>query len=212
MRAVAYHISPRMDIETLIAAGKYGEAAAEARRLGDLGRAQQLYERIWDFKSAAEVARERGDRPELLRLLLDARDFTEAARVGESMHHAAAPEQERAADVYERRRMWAEAAALRERLGQLERARELFKKGQQPLEAARLDEQAGRVREAGIAYERFLADSPDAAEAARAHLALGRILAGFGRHDEAVRHLQKAVAAPEGVDPPALDRARRLAI
>jgi serine/threonine-protein kinase len=128
------------------------------------------------------------------------------------MHHAAAPEQERAADVYERRRMWAEAAALRERLGQLESARELYKKGQQPLEAARLDEQAGRVREAGIAYERFLADTPDAAEAARAHLALGRILAGFSRHDEAVRHLQKAIAAPEGIDAPTLDRARRLSI
>ncbi|HEX8952777.1 MAG TPA: hypothetical protein VF945_13070, partial [Polyangia bacterium] len=192
-----------MDIETLIALGKYGEAAAEARRHGDLGRAQQLYERIWDWKSAADVARERGDRPELLRLLVEARDFAEAARVGEALHHAAPPEQERAADVYERRRMWAEAAALRERLGQLERARELYKKGQQPLEAARLDEAAGRVREAGIAYERFLADAPDDHDAARAHLQLGRILAGFGRHDEAVRHLQKAIARAESfVAPP----------
>jgi eukaryotic-like serine/threonine-protein kinase len=217
-----------MDIETLIALGKYGEAAAEARRHGDLGRAQQLYERIWDWKSAADVARERGDQPDLLRLLLDARDFVEAARVGEAMHHAAEPEQLRAADVYERRRMWAEAGALRERLGQLGPARELFKKAQQPLEVARLDEAAGRVREAGIAYERFLADEPDAVEAARAHLALGRILSGFGRHDEAVRHLQRAIAkterfvaasSAEGVPPslppldaPTLQRARRLVI
>src|SRR5437588_666211 len=96
MRRFAYHISPAMDIETLIAAGKYGEAAAEARRLGDLARAQQLYERIWDWKSAAD--------------------------------------------------------------------------------------------------------------AARAHLALGRILAGFGRHDEAVRHLQKAIAKSESFVPtPATD-------
>ena len=217
-----------MDIETLIALGKYAEAAAEARRTGDLGRAQQLYERIWDWKGAADVARERGDRPELLRLLLEGRDFAEAARVGEALHHAAPPEQERGADIYERRRMWAEAAALRERLGQLERARELYKKGQQPLEAARLDEQAGRVREAGIAYERFLADAPDDHDAARAHLQLGRILAGFGRHDEAVRHLQKAIAKAESfvapppsegaapvsppLDPPTLARARRLCI
>src|SRR5437868_8486577 len=107
MRRFAYHISPRMDIETLIALGKYGEAAAEARRHGDLGRAQQLYERIWDFKNAADVARERGDKPDLLRLLLDARDFAESARIGEALQHAAAPEQERAADVYERRRMFA---------------------------------------------------------------------------------------------------------
>jgi eukaryotic-like serine/threonine-protein kinase len=210
MRRFAYHIFPAMDIETLIALGKYGEAAAEARRHGDLGRAQQLYERIWDFRAAADVARERGDKPDLLRLLLDARDFTEAARIGEALHAAAAPEQERSADVYERRRMWAEAAALRERLGQLERARELYKKAQQPLEAARLDEAAGRVREAGIAYERFLADEPNAAEAPRAHLQLGRILAGFGRHDEAVRHLQKAILPVDApLDPPTLARARR---
>src|SRR4051812_35752369 len=215
----------RMDIETLIALGKYGEAAAEARRLGDLGRAQQLYERIWDFRAAADVARERGDRPELLRLLLDAKDFAEAGRVGEAMHSAAPPEQERGADVYERRRMFAEAAALRERLGQLERARELYKKGQLPLDVARLDEAAGRVRDAGITLERFLADGPDVSEAARAQFALGRILAGFGRHDESVRNLQKAIAAAESfsavlgaasipppLDPPALARARRLLV
>ncbi len=220
-----------MDIETLVAQGKYGDAAAEARKTGDLERAQQLYERIWDWKNAADVARERGDKPELLRLLLDGRDFAEAARVGETLQHAAPPEQERAADVYERRRMWAEAAGLRERLGTLERARELYKKAQQPLEVARLDEAAGRTREAGIAYERFLADTPDDADAARAHLALGRILAGFGRHDEAVRHLQKAIAladrfvapspaaavdgnvpASPPLDAPALLRARRLTI
>jgi eukaryotic-like serine/threonine-protein kinase len=220
-----------MDIETLIALGKYADAAAEARRHGDLGRAQQLYERIWDWRNAAEVARERGDKPDLLRLLLDARDFAEAARVADALQAAASAEQERAADVYERRRMWAEAAALRERLGQLERARELYKKAQLPLEVARLDEQAGRTREAGIAYERFLAAEPEVIDAARAHLALGRILAGFGRHDEAARHLQKAIAAtetfvaapppsaePQGAPPAppldarALGRARRLLV
>ena len=112
-----------MDIEQLIANGKYAEAAAEAQRLGDLARAQQLYERIWDWRGAAAVARQRGDRPELLRLLLEARDFTEAAVVGESLHAGAAAEQARGAETYERRRMWAEAAALRERLGELEKAR-----------------------------------------------------------------------------------------
>ena len=194
-----------MDIETLIALGKYGEAAAEARRQGDLGRAQQLYERIWDFRAAADVARERGDKPELLRLLLDARDFGEASRLGEALHAAAAPEQERAADVYERRRMWAEAAALRERLGERERARELYKKAQLPLEVARVDEAAGRVRDAGIAYERFLSDEPSAAEAPRAHLQLGRILAGFGRHDEAARHLQQALDAVDAAAAPTIE-------
>src|SRR5262249_43707298 len=78
-RARAYHTLAAMDIETLIAQGKYAEAAAEARRTGDLVRAQQLYERIWDWRGAAAVARERNDRPELLRLLLEGREFAEAA-------------------------------------------------------------------------------------------------------------------------------------
>jgi tetratricopeptide (TPR) repeat protein len=206
-----------MDIEQLIASGKYADAAVEARRLGDLVRAQQLYERIWDWRAAAAVARERGDRPELLRLLLEARDFVEAARVGEALHGGAAVEQERGAETYERRRMWGEAAALRERLGQLEKARALYIQAQQSLEAARLDETLGRVREAGIAYEKLLASEPDSADAPRAHLALGRILAGFGRHDEAARHLQMALLTPPGGAPPVVDgaaatRAKRLLV
>ena len=40
--------------------------------------------------------------------------------------------------------------------------------------------------------------SPSSPTRARAHLALGRILAGFGRHDEAVRHLQRARRVPHG--------------
>jgi serine/threonine protein kinase len=182
-------------IDTLIAEGRYADAARELRRQGDLPRAQSLYEKIWDFGNAAEVARERGDRPDLLRLLLEARDFVESRRLGQALldpERAAPGEQARAVEVYERHRMWAEAAALREALGQLERARELYLKAQLPLEAARLDETLGRSREAGITYERFLVAEPDSPEAPRAHLHLGRLLAGFQRHEEAARHLQKA--------------------
>jgi eukaryotic-like serine/threonine-protein kinase len=183
-------------IDALIARGRYAEAAQELRRQGDLARAQALYEKIWDFKNAAEVARERGDRPDLLRLLLSAKDFVEAQKLGQQLldpERAAPGEQARAVEVYEKHRLWAEAAALREALGQLERARELYQKAQLPLEAARLDETLGRAREAGIAYERFLAAEPDSPEGPRAHLHLGRLLAGFQRHDEAAGHLQKAV-------------------
>jgi serine/threonine-protein kinase len=178
-------------VDELVRAGRYAEAAAALRTAGELSRAQALYEKIWDFRAAAECARERGDRPALLRLLLDAKEFAEAARVGQELLTAAPGEQARAAEVYERRRQWSEAAALREALGQLEEAHTLYKKAQQPLEAARLDETLGRVREAGILYERLLADEPGSPDAARAHLQLGRILAGFGRHDQAVRQLQK---------------------
>src|SRR6201999_4533474 len=52
-RAIAYHTLGAMDIDTLVAQGKYAEAAAEARRRGQLDRAQRLYERIWDWRAAA---------------------------------------------------------------------------------------------------------------------------------------------------------------
>jgi tetratricopeptide (TPR) repeat protein len=195
-------------IDRLISEGRYADAARELRRVGDLGRAQSLYEKIWDFRNAADVARERGDRPDLLRLLLEARDFAEARRLGQSLlDPAQAPpgEQARAVDVYERHRLWAEAAALREALGQLPRARELYLKAQLPLEAARLDETLGRAREAGITYEKFLAAEPESPEAPRAHLHLGRLLAGFQRHDDAARHLQRAARGEIAV----ADKARR---
>src|SRR5438094_692212 len=137
-------VQPPLDVEALVAAGRYAEAAGELRRAGQLERAQALYEKIWDFRAAAEVARERGDRPTLLRLLLDAKDTAEAARVGQALLTAPPGEQARAADVYERRRSWAEAAALRETLGQLVEARDLYARAQQPLEAARLEETLGR--------------------------------------------------------------------
>jgi serine/threonine-protein kinase len=189
------------EIDALIAAGRYAEAARDLRRSGQLERAQALYEKIWDFRSAAEVARERGDRPALLRLLIEAKDFVEARRLGQSLLDPAAAtagEQARAVEVYERHRLWAEAAALREALGERERARALYEKAQLPLEAARLDEALGRPREAGATYERFLTAEPESPEAPRVHLRLGRLLGGFQRHEAAVRHLQKAVARGDG--------------
>ncbi len=197
------------EIQALLEAGKHAEAAAALRAAGDLERAQDLYEKIWDFARAAEVARERGDRPALLRLLLDAKQIAEARQVGQALLSAAPGEQTRAAEVYERRRMFAEAGVLRESLGQLDTAHALYKKAQQPLEAARLDETLGRARDAGIIYERFLADEPNSPDSARARLALGRILLGFQRHEEATRHLQQAARA---ADAELAERARRLLV
>src|SRR4051812_28180780 len=93
---------------SLLSAGRHREAAHVFRQLGELARAQALYEKIWDFRSAAEVARERGDRPEALRLYLEAKDAGEAALLGHALAAAPPAEQRQAAEVYERRRMWAE--------------------------------------------------------------------------------------------------------
>jgi len=198
------------DVHELLQQGNYAEAAAELRRLGQLEQAQQLYERLWDWPKAAEVAQERGDRPALLRFLLEAKDPVAAARVGQALLAGVGgppgtpTELTRAADVYERHRMWGEAATVREGLGQLTEALTLYKKAQLPLEAARVEETLGRLREAGATLERFLGEEPDAPEAPRAHLELGRLLAGFGKHEEAARHLQRAIrTAAAQLAPPA---------
>ena len=189
----------RVDVEALIGAGKLAEAAAELRAKGDLERAQSLYEKLWDFRTAAEIARERGDRPDALRLLLEAGALAEAAELSDQLLGADRGEQRRAAELYERRRMWAEAAVLWEALGDLERAHALYQKGLRPFEAARLDEQRGRLREAGLLYEQVLATSTgdsSGADAAHAHSRIGALFIRFGRYEEAARHLQKTLAHP----------------
>jgi tetratricopeptide (TPR) repeat protein len=71
------------------------------------------------------------------------------------------------------------AAAAWERGGALERAAQCL-------------EDIGQVREAGLLLERHLETHPDDADAA---LRLGRIVGRFGRHDDAIALLQRAMAA-----------------
>ncbi len=197
------------DIAQLLASGQHQEAALAYFRRGRLREAQQIYERLWNFGAAAEMARARGDLPDQLRLLLEARELAAAAKVGAQLQAAAATEKARAAQIYEQRQMWPEAAVLKESLGELEAARALFVKGAQLLEAARLDEKLGRPRQAGQLYERFLHEQPLVAEAPRARLALARILTGFSKLDDAARQLQEALRAlvPDGAPPRSEDRA-----
>jgi serine/threonine-protein kinase len=208
------------EAETLLAAGKHGEAAAVFRQIGQLERAEAIYERIWDFASAAEVARERGDRPAAIRLLLDAKRPGDAARELAAMLHGVGgargepPELLRAAEVYEKRRHFAEAGQLREALGQLDEAAAAFERAQLFLDAARLQETLSRGREAGLLYEKVLTGEPAPPDAARAHLRLGALLTSFERPEDAVRHLQKAVGLGSQIDDSALlaEAQRRLAV
>ena len=185
------------EIKRLISSGKYAEAARACEDEGDLARAQALHERVWDFAAAARLAERRGDLPDLIRLLLDARDLPGAARAIAKLAGAPREECSRAATILERKRMLPEAARLREAIGELDVARDLFRAGGHPLDAGRLDEALGRPREAGAAYERFLVEEAGSPDAPRAEVALARLLGGFGRHEEAVRHFQRALAKLE---------------
>ena len=160
----------------------------------DLRAQKAQYERVWDFRAAAECARKLGDLPDAIRLLIDARAIDEAAQVAAQLTDV--KEVARAAEIYQKKRIWEGAAALRERLGEFERAAECWGKAQRPLERARTLELAGRPREAGLLLERMIADAPQAPDAAEARLRLAKLLAAFGRHEDAVRHLQRARPDP----------------
>ena len=99
-----------------------------------------------------------------------------------------------ALEVLARLRRHGEAAALAERLGEVDRAIDLYQRAHHDLDAARLLEVAGRDREAGRILERALdlaiaEERPDPAR-------LGRILGRRASHDAAARHLQEAARAP----------------
>src|SRR5688572_9489818 len=129
------------EIDALIAAGDVAAAATAARARGQLGRAMLLYERVWDFAAAAEVARQAGHGEAELRNLLDAHELAAAVALGERMAEAGAALA--AAAVFEARRQPGEAARLYERGGELGRAQTLYARAAQHVDAGRLAEALG---------------------------------------------------------------------
>jgi eukaryotic-like serine/threonine-protein kinase len=182
-----------MDIDSLVREGRYQEAALAARAAGDFARARELFEKIWEFRDAAECAQAAGDRRGALRNLIEARELDRAAELAREMTALGPDDARAAAEIYEQRRLYGDAAAILEALGDVERAALLYQKGAQFLDAGRLYEQLGRLRDAGRLYEKFLAGEPDGAQSARARLALGRLLARLRQHEAAARALQEAV-------------------
>lgn len=182
--------SDEHSIAALIAAGRHGDAAHAASAAGEHARAAEIYEKLWDFRSALGAARAGGDLARVLRYALELGD--QDAIAGAMAALTATDEGSRQAlDLLARLRRHAEAAPLAERLGDTARAIELYTRAHKTLDAARLLEAAGRDRDAGRLLERALDLAADA-ERAPIHLALGRILARRGAYPEAARLLQDA--------------------
>ncbi|MBA3464743.1 MAG: protein kinase [Deltaproteobacteria bacterium] len=167
------------------------QAAAEA---GDHARAMELYEKLWDFKSAYLCARAANDLGRALRYAIECSNTAGADEVRVLMLETE-DGTKAALEVLVRMRRHAEAAPLAEKLGDLNRAIELYTRARNELEAARLLEIAGRDRDAGKLLERAL-DLASVAERAPIQLALGRILARRGAYPEAARLLQESRKTP----------------
>src|SRR5882672_3430440 len=178
-------------IEYLVAHGAYVEAARICVERGDLARAVQLYERVWRFADALPLAERLGDPALAVRLALDANLPARAVEIAATIG-ADAPDTLRAVvEAFAGRGRPFEGARVSERAQEWARAADLYHRAGAPLDEARAREAAGQLREAGLLYERLIAQGADT-EVAAARLALGRLLTRLGRPEEAARLLQAA--------------------
>jgi eukaryotic-like serine/threonine-protein kinase len=183
-------VSGNSRVDELLAAGKHLDAARLAAELGEYGRAADLFEKLWDFKSALSAAKAGGDLPRALRYAIEIDD---APQVAELLATLGATEDGAKAslDVLTKMRRHAMAAEIAERIGDTARAIDHYTRAHDEINAARLLEKEGRDREAGRLLERALDLAADH-ERAPLQLALGRILARRGAYPEAARLLQSS--------------------
>lgn len=182
------------DVAELVRQERLLEAAALASSRGDARAASQLYERACDWTRAAAEALRAGDPARGLQLAAQAQDAAlaqtataalagdaaaaeaTAARLMQHGHHRFA------AALLQAAGRLPEAARAWERAGEAGRAAELMETGGDPVAAARILEAALRREPRSWAIA----------------AALGALLVRFGKHEAAVRVLQRIPAdAPE---------------
>lgn len=182
-----------MRVEALIREGRHAEAADLLVSAGDIARASELYAAVWRWEEAIALTEQAGLLELAYRHALDAADRAASGRLLARLEER--PDQAvRAAAHAEQRGHVLDAARLREAAGETEAAAALYERAGELRAAARAWLGLGERRKAGMLLERRLKEDPDDAESA---LALGRILAQFGRWEHAVRALQRAAESDE---------------
>ena len=175
-------------LAALLHEGRHAEAAARLESAGAWLRAADVHARVWRHADAVRCAERAGRLDEAWRHALAGEDRGALERLRAAL--LAEPSQARVAAGHATARgRPLDAAQLHEGAGDLDEAATLYEQAGALHEAARLRVSLGALREAGRLYERVLAESPDDGDAA---LALGTILARFGRHEPAARALQRA--------------------
>ncbi len=175
-------------VAALIGEGRHAEAADLLVSAGEPSRAAELYAAVWQWQEAIALTEQAGLLELAYRYALEAKDRAACGRLLERLEER--PELAvRAAAHAEQKGQTLDAARLREAAGETEAAVALYERAGELRRAAHAWLALGQPRKAGVLLERRLKEDPDDAESA---LALGRILAQFGRWDHAVRALQRA--------------------
>jgi len=178
----------KVRVDALVAEGRHAEAADLLMTKGYVERAAELYAAVWQWERAVGVAEDAGLLDVAYRHALAAKDRDACGRILANLE--ARPEQAvRAAGYAEDKGLLLDAARLREAAGETAAAADLYERASEYRDAARCRQVLGELRKAGMLLEKRLKEDP---EDARTALALGRILAQFGRWDHAVRALQRA--------------------
>ncbi|MFO0576722.1 MAG: protein kinase [Polyangia bacterium] len=179
-----------LDLDELLAAGRYVEAT--------------------------ELSRRRGDARGLLRSALLASDLVLIGQALEPLRRASRDEQRRALRLLIEHQHLLAAASLHERLGELDEALALYERAGELLEVARLHEQAGRGPQALAVYRQLAAAAPvelrrdeDPGAGIAAHFGLGRLLLRSGQHEAAIAPLQVARSLLVSARRPEDEAARR---
>ena len=180
------------DVAQLVREQRLLEAAALASERGDSVLASQLYERACDWVNAASEALRSGDASRGLELAAEAgsEPMAEQAAARVPPHAAEATARKLVRRGHDRH-----AARLLESSGHPLEAARAWERAGHPVRAGGLLERAGDPAGAARVLENALRRDPAAWAVATA---LGALLARFGKHEAAVRILQRVpVNAPE---------------
>ncbi len=183
------------EVQRLLRAGEHAAAAAALRHHQQPQRAAKLYEQIFELPLALKCFELAGDVVAAVRVAIVVNDAAALDRlVGDAIAKGLG-------DVLigslQKAGRHKEVGRVYLARGEHQQAARAFDEAGAWSDAARCFEEMGNAREAGVYLERWLELHPDDDGAA---LRLGRILARFGRHDDAITLLQRAIEKAGPVD------------
>jgi tetratricopeptide (TPR) repeat protein len=175
------------EVGRLLAAGEHAVAAAAMRHHGQDARAAVIYESLFEYAAALQCFEAAGDLVAAVRVAIAMGDMSALHRlVGAAI---ARGQGDALIGALRRAGRFVEVGRVYVARGEPVAAAQAFEQGEAWSDAARCHEDLGQMREAGLLLERWLERHPEDDGAA---VRLGRILARFGRHDDAIALLQRA--------------------